>query len=79
MLLPPWEAVALEKDFHSQRLTNRIGIHLPAVTKLIVISMFLPNALLLMNGHVLGENMIMALDILSLQIACNTVSRKSHT
>lgn len=54
-------------------LIKRIGTYLPVITKLIAISTFLPNALLLMNGHDLGEKMIMALGILSLQIACNTV------
>lgn len=52
MLLLPWEAAALEEDFHSRQLTNRIEIYLPAVTKFIVVSTLLPNALLLMNGHV---------------------------
>lgn len=61
------------KDFHSWRLINTIEIYLLAVTKLIAISTFLPNALLLMNGRDLGENMIVALDVLPLQIACNTV------
>lgn len=33
VVLLPWEAAALEEDFHSPWLTNGIEIYLPAVTK----------------------------------------------
>lgn len=54
---------ALEKGFQSQWLINSTEIYLPALTKLIVISTFVPSFLLLMNGHVLGESVITVLDI----------------
>lgn len=51
------------KRLQSQWLINRTEIYLPALTKLIVISTFVPSFLLLMNGDVLGENMVTLLDI----------------